>query len=172
MKKTNSGANFGEKIIPIFMIILFSSFVGLMIFMVIKNYLDDSFYQGNPKTEEYSVKMDMINPQHYRIKDNIAILDNNGNYKLFNNLIKTYDGKSYIYNEKELECISINTYDKELPEIPKQENAYKEIKKQKGKYSLIVYNKTAGGGYGGIGDPYLIFYKEKQCSNIYLVEKE
>lgn len=169
MKKQKNNTTLGEKIIKILILILFTGLFGPFAFMLLKQSLDDSYYQGESKTEDYSVQVDIINPQHYQVEDNIAILSNNEKHKLFNNLIKTYDGKSYVYNEKELKCISINTYDNKHPEIPKQENAYKEVEKQRGKYSLIIYTKTAGGGRSG---PYLIFYKEKQCSNIYLVEKE
>lgn len=149
-------------IIGIFIVVFFGGLGCFSLFFLLMQELDNSHYKGEKRTEQNSVYVDILKKEYYIIENNNAKLDDKG--ILFNNFMKTYDGKSYVYNEKDLECSLLNEYNNVDYNIPQQENAYKEIVELDGKKWMIVYNKTAGGGRNGA---YPIFYKNKKCMNFY-----
>lgn len=168
-----------NKVLLFIAIFLSISLLGPLFYIMISNAMDDGYYTGKMRTEKNSVQVNIVKEQTYNYIDGDKIsvyMTKNKDYDiLLNNIMTTYDGRMYAYNEKDLNCVENITYTSSSynDEMPKEKNAYKEIFEQNGKSVVQVYTKTAtqgSGGRGGSGS--LIYFKEKICSNIYPVIKE
>ena len=141
----------------------------LITFNAIYNYYlkskDDSFMFINRMNRPYSVEVDTINPENYIISDTSAIPDKQktSQSKIFYHLIQTKDGTQYVYNQEDLLCYFFPP-DYGINKGTIKENAYQEIRNNK----LVIYTQDKVGIRTGVVTKY---YKDKECSNIYMVKK-
>jgi len=171
-KSTEDSVNYSVMIICIVFFIIFSVFI----YFLIKESLNSSVskseerYISQTGTGENSVQVDIITKNYY-IKDEgryyLATKETNGSRQI-PHLIQTFTGKKYIYDEKELNCIAIDS-DFDLEDTPKEKNAYAEIIKNSNHYYLVRYTKSVKryrSARSG-SSAYNIYYKSSQCSGIY-----
>lgn len=176
---SNNITKTSDKILLFIAIFLFIALFGPLFYIMISKSMDDGYYTGKMRTEKNSVQVNIVKEQAYNYtnSDKVAVyMTKNKDYGiLLSNIMTTYDGHIYAYNEKDLNCVDNITYTPGSynEEMPKEKNAYKEILEKNGKSVVQVYAKTAtqgSGGKGGSGS--LVYFKEKICSNIYPVIKE
>lgn len=167
--------NKSEKIMTFFIVILMLGLFGPVFYIMIKNSMDDSYYTGKIRTENNSIQTDILKNQRYQFvsEDKKTVFMNNEDKKdsvFFEQLMTTYDGKSFAYNEKDLKCTYNGNDQNYNNDMPKQRDAYKEIISQNGDYAVQIYTKTATTGGRGSASP--LYYKERLCFNIHPVVKE
>lgn len=91
---------------------------------------NDSFYTGLIRQEKNSVLFDIIKPKRYAINNSSKKMNETNQLILYKNMIKTYGGDIYVYNDEDLTCNDL-TVDEEFKKSPKEKGTYKEINKNK-----------------------------------------
>jgi len=168
-----------DKILLCITIFLFIALLGPLFYIMMSNAMDNGYYTGKIRTEKNSVQVNIMKEQAYNYTDSdraaVSMTKNKDYDILLNNIMTTYDGNMYAYNEKDLNCVDNITYTPNSynEDMPKEKNAYREIVEKDGKIVVQFYTKTATAGSGGRGGSgSIVYFKEKICSNIYPVIKE